>query len=342
MLQQIASLLAASKSKSSDAPSSEALERQANVDSLDVNTVRNVDAESSRPKLTARPKVEETAEHTQDKDKPISVAAARPRATEADASLFLTKFMRINITRAPVYQVSTYIPSSRLMFYILHNCNLEAVDNFYLNRAIPGFHPLFMRYYFSVLYFIQTLRAMHICGLGDINQRDFRREFLELYPPESLSIPGPLLNYFKTICCSQPAETFYGKVCPTLPSSSLLGSADGFKTSLLPGNHYVNLVPQIPLILAMMSDMLGSPTGAANKGYGYSPVSSSDTTTANATFGGQTFDCTDKTTWPDNNAWALIAPGIEWPIELDGTQNATAQSRFSRLGFILPKLYCKS
>jgi hypothetical protein len=336
MLQQIAALLAANKDATTDAPSTRALEQQANVDSLDVNTVRNVDAESTRPKLTTRPKVEETAETIPASDQPITVATARSRSTEADASLFLTKFMRISLTRAPIYEVSTYIPSSRLMFYILHCCNNEAVDNFYLNRAIPGFHPLFMRYYFSVLYFIQTLRAMHICGLGDINQRDFRREFLELFPPETLSIPGPLLNYFKTLCCSQPQETYYGKVCPTLPNPGSLGAQNGFQTSLLPNLTYANLVPQIPLILAMMSDMLGTPTGAANKGYGYSPVDKTDVTSTTATFGGRTFDCTDKAAWIDNDAWAFIASGIEHPIELDGSQNQSAQSRFSRLGFPLP------
>jgi hypothetical protein len=336
IMQQIAALLASQKNANTDAPSTQALERQANVDSLDINLVRNVDAESTRPKLSAQPKLEPAPYNEQDTDKPIASAAAREKQTDSDASLFLTKFMRITITRAPLFIVSTYVPSSRLMFYILHSCNSEAVDNFYLNRAIPGFHPLYMRYYFSVLFFIQTLRAMNNCGLGTAEQRSFRRDFLEVYPPEALSIPGPLLNFFKTLCSSQPAETFYGKVCPLLPEAANPGSPTGFKDSLLPDARYANLLPHVPLILAMMSSMLGSATGASDKGYGYAPISKDDTTSTNSTFGGRTFDCTEKGEWTDNDAWALIAPGIEWPVELDGTQNAAAQARFRRLGFTLP------
>lgn len=336
IMQQISALLANNKASNTDAPSTTALERQANIDTLDVNLVRNVDSESSRPKLSAQPKVEPAPYTEQENDKPISTAAARTKQADSDASLFLTKFMRISISRTPLFKISTYVPSSRLMFYILHSCNSEAVDNFYLNRAIPGFHPLYMRYYFSVLFFIQTLRAMHGSGLGSPAQRSFRRDFLEVFPPESLSIPGPLLNYFKSLCSSQPAETYYGKVCPLLPNASNPGSSKGFKDSLLPNKLYANVLPHVPLILAMMTAMLGTATGASDKGYGYAPVDKDDTTTTNAIFGGRTFDCTNKGTWTDNDAWALSAPGIEWPIELDGTQNAAAQSRFNRLGFTLP------
>lgn len=314
------------------------LEGQANVDTLDVQKVRNVDAEMPNPKLRAKSQVT-PANEQKERDVPeTQEITARPRKEEPSSSLFLTRFMRVSLATDPDYRHSKYRPSSRMMFYILHAMNLLAVDNFYLNRALPNFHPLHMRYYFSVLFYIQTLRAMSLTGITYASYQTFLDQFLTQFPPEALAIPGPLLHVFKTICSSQPKLLFLGRVRPHFTAT--IGLADGISTYLVPNNDQSSVLPNVPAIFAYMRRLFLDPALADST---VIPIDGSTPVAANNAMaicaGSAAYNCStaaDVAAWTQRQAAGLQSPGIEWPVECSHEQNMSARTRFARLGFTLP------
>lgn len=185
------------------------------LDELHLGTTRDVDLESPAPKLTTVSVPSAAAIATP--SKPKSAADAAPPAEFSSASDFLYDFKTVHINYKIRKTVSTFSPCSAMMMFILHHINLLLCDNFYFKRNAPDYHPYLLRYYFSILFFIQCFRAMDTCDLLDGEQHDILTRFLNSYPLESLVIPGPLLHVFKSICSSQAEFPQYGKVCPKIP-----------------------------------------------------------------------------------------------------------------------------
>lgn len=186
------------------------------LDPLKPKSFRDVDSESTIPKLESQSKP--TSAALPSKPAPKTIADGPPPSRALDASDFLFPFLTTRITHPNRKRLSTYIPCSHFMFYIIHHLNDLLIDNFYFKRSCPEYHPYILRLYFGILFYIQTLRAMNDVGLLNSTRYEFLTRFLDAHPLESLSIPGPLLPLFKTICTSQPEYGNYAKLSPTLPN----------------------------------------------------------------------------------------------------------------------------
>nr|BCD56394.1 putative coat protein [Lichen partiti-like RNA virus sp.] len=284
--------------------------KDAGADSLEtVQPARDIDAESTKPRIQTVAKPATTKD--KDREHPIQEATPQHSTSDANASDMLETVMRVYIVRPSRFKVSTYVPSSLKMFYILNSMNLVIMNNFYAKRSMPALHPLPVRIYFSILFYIQILRCMSFTRRITQDQQDFITRFLSAYPPEDLHLPGPLLALFKTLSTSQPEDTSFGKVCPAFISN--LGPED--KSSVIESTYTASwLLPQVPILLAMNYTLANLPQTQASESQ-WSPIRPGNANlTAPVNFMGYNYPV-DKTTWPADKAWALVSPGIEFPLE---------------------------
>nr|UTE99550.1 coat protein [Lichen partiti-like RNA virus sp.] len=301
------------------------LSKDAGTDSLEpVQPSRDIDAESGRPRVTQT--VAPVTTKLPITEPSAKLASETHSVTEADASAMLETVMRTWIIRPTRYKVSTYTPSSLRMFHILNCMNTILMNNFYARRSMPALHPIPVRIYFGILWFIQTLRCMKFAHRIDQDQSDFIVRFLNAYPPEDLHIPGPLMLVFKSISTSQPEDKSFGKVCPHVPD--YLGPE--VKEDLIINNDSTVLLPQLPLLYSMNHILVNLPGNVASENQ-WSPVKPGQGNLPNAvTFMGHTF-AQDRTTWSNRHAWALSSPGVEYPIEA----NAAIMDSYRQNAFIL-------
>jgi len=292
-------------------------ERSTGAPSLDPLAVRDLDAQSPVPKLTSS--IEPPQIHVTPSTQ-ISDVDVKTKKREISSATYIAHFGYIRLSRPPRLTISTYLPSSRMMFTLLHYMSMEMMHHFYLKRAVPQYHPIYLRLYVSQLFYIQVLRCMNYAGISSPRQRLFVDQFLEEFRPETLPIPGPLVNFFKAICVFSPEYASYGLVSPKLYET--LGNNDGLNTSLTVETSSPFVLPQVPLIMWYAS-WLRNPANGLQNGtgpYGFSPLTTAnenaDDLAAAINIGNVPF-LQHKANWPDRNAWALRSPGLEYSIEQD-------------------------
>lgn len=285
------------------------LTQSAGTDSLEpVQPARDIDAESGRPRV-AQTTIPASTKRSEP-DRSAHEEAKTRNVDEATASTMLETVMRVYLIRPSRFKVSTFIPSSRRMYTILHSMNQVIMNNFYARRSMPALHPLPVRIYFGILFYIQTLRCMYAVNRIDSDQADFINRFLSVYPPEDLHIPGPLLLLFKAISTSQPEDTSFGKVSPAFPDFIGPENKDALHTSA----GMSSFLPQVPILMAMNFNLANLDPGV-NSVSQWSPIKpGSSDLPADVTFMGHTF-ARNRSSWSDHSAWALSTPGVEYPIE---------------------------
>jgi hypothetical protein len=284
------------------------------LDELHLDDYRDVDSESPAPKLTATTITSPTPQPGKEKDK--SAADASPPAEFSAASDFLYEFKSIHVNYAPQKKTSTFLPFSTMMMFILHHINLLLCDNFYFKRNCPDYHPYLLRIYFSILFFIQNLRAMDTSNLLDGEQHNILTKFLNAFPLESLVVPGPLLHVFKSICSSQAEFPQFGKICPLIPYD--FGPNDR-STGPGPDQHNWTL-PTIAGIFDTINILKDLVTEKDAPTRNWTPQLNTKKEKVAFTLNGESYD-KDPSKWTNLQAWLLLAPGIEYPCEADRKLN---------------------
>nr|BDV50551.1 MAG: coat protein [Flammulina alphapartitivirus 1] len=229
------------------------------------------------------------------KDMPKEKVDSKSSASYDEASDFLQSFKHLTIRYPPAKKVNVFVPNAVIMFLIVHQINNILADKFYFLRTSPDYHPILVRIYFGVLFVVQTLRAMHAANiLTGQNQYDFLMRFLDAFPPETLSIPAPLLHVFKSLCASRPEIDQLGFVCPFLPTAF-------YDDRLSAGNFkdHIHMIPDIPGMLSLLSLL------KTEKIYG----KSKQPDIKGKSFRGLSFDA-DVAQWSSDAAWSLLFPGI--------------------------------
>nr|WGH72965.1 MAG: putative coat protein [Trichoderma gamsii alphapartitivirus 1] len=259
---------------------------------------------------------------------PKSSADAKTGATPEVASDILAPFMGIRISYASRKKLSSFWPSSSMMFYVVHLMNARLVDHFYFKRYCPSYHPYILRLYFAILFYIQCLRAASDVNALPEDQHQFLIRFLQAHPSESLPVPGPLLTLFKSICTSQPEIQSYGKIYPRIPPSPGPERRSEFRLD----NSVSFFQPNVPGIFALLTHLDGVINGANPI---YPPKGKHIPVTATATnpevFGFHTFPVpTDRS---DAEKWSLNSAGLEFPCEADSKLNESFAERYEDFDF---------
>jgi hypothetical protein len=116
-------------------------------------------------------------------------------------------------------EVSTFVPNSAMLYYVLHEMDLSLLGNRQWSSKLPRWTPLHDRVYYGILFYIQTLRCMKEAGKISTDLRQFLFSFEQNYPLESLVIAGPLIPFFKALTVCSPPYPEYGLVTPVIPNS---------------------------------------------------------------------------------------------------------------------------
>nr|USJ75202.1 capsid protein [Medicago sativa alphapartitivirus 1] len=256
--------------------------------------------------------------------------AVEPKAPTV-ASDILAPFAGIHITYAPRLSTSSYSPSSLMMDYIVHQINSNLVDNFYFKRTSPDYHPYIIRLYYGVIFWVQCIRAGHYVGELDMSKHQFLVRFLDAHPLESLTVAGPLIPLFKTLCASQPEIPTFGKVYPRLPAVVGPNRRDEF----IKNDITSNLLPNVPGIFALLEHLNGiiNPTPPADPAYPKKGMHIPVTATANQAtiFGHHTFPVPAERT--NRDRWALCSSGLQYECEADARLNEAFAERYSKFRF---------
>lgn len=280
----------------------------------------------SQPTVTAQSTTSAARDFPKPQQKSTADAVERPSPTVA--SDVLVPFCGTHIVYASRKKLSYYIPSSLMMDYIVHQINFNLVDNFYFKRSAPDYHPYVLRLYYAVVFYIQCLRAGHDVGALDISQHQFLSRFLDAHPPESLTICGPLIPLFKTLCTSQPEILTYGKLYPRLPAPI----GPNRRRDFIRDSPDAFCLPNVPGILALLED-LNSKINANQPVYpkkgAHIPVTS-DAHQA-IVFGHHSFPVPDERS--DLEKWSLCSSGLQYPCEADARLNEAFAERYSNFDF---------
>jgi hypothetical protein len=284
---------------------------------------RDVDKESPAPKLTnsnTRPPSESKTLNVEKSD----METSKP-PVELTSSDILYPFLTTRIIRTNRKRDSTFVPSSRMLSYLTHLINDELVDNFYFKRSCPEYHPYILRLYFGVLFVVQTLRAMNEANRLDSDSFEFLDRFISAHKLESLSVPGPMLPFFKALCVSDSEIPNYGKIVPVLPFP--LGPDQRSNMMVLNPSNY--LIPQVPGIMALISSLdatvNGTPPSYPPKRW--IPVNGNVATS----FNGHAYDTAAN--WSNDEAWSLDLPFLEYPCEASKKLNEEFSERIADFEF---------
>jgi len=325
-----------SKALSSDKPFESDLMQAANIESLNIARPRDVDSESAKPRLQTQvvpinrkePETEKRAER-----KPAV-------KTETAASDMFLPFMRNTLISVIEPTPSFFVPSSIMMFYIIHEMDYIMCQNYYFNRSTMYYHPYISRLYFSILFYIQVLRAMNKAGALERKAKLFLEQFMDDFPPESLSIPGPLIPFFQAIAVTQPNDTNMGKVYPYVPTTGLGPRRTSDRIVDTPSRW---LLPNVPLLYGFIARITSQEAKASATTNGstqtikeypspWNPLLSlsADATTrtdVQPTINGTPWS-SDPNNWDDTTAWSLSSPGVNYPVESNDEQN----KKFTKYG----------
>ncbi|KAK3205384.1 hypothetical protein Dsin_019430 [Dipteronia sinensis] len=172
--------------------------------------------------------------------------------SDMDITAMLSPYSDITIlykTRGPY----TYIPSSKMMYYIIHNMNHLPCDNpSFIRRVCPDFLPYILFLLLRRNLLDTIFRVQHI-DLLNYKWHGFLSLFMSTFPTKSLPIPEPLLVLFKTLCVSQSELPYFGVVSPTLPN--IVGPSPCIMFTK--PNIYANMLPNIPAIFALLEHLNG-------------------------------------------------------------------------------------
>ncbi|XP_050224102.1 IAA-leucine resistant 2 [Mercurialis annua] len=245
---------------------------------------------------------------------PLSKNIADGLKPEAGLEM-LQAYKGVRINYEARKNVSTYVPSSLMMDHIVHLINSTLLDSFHFRRACPDYHPYILRLYYAVLFIIQVMRASRHANILSAEGSQTLSYLLDVFPPESLPVSGPLLELFKTLCCSQPENPTYGLVSPRLPIP--LGPATRRDFMLTAAEHHI--IPNIPGIMALIADLNDKINPASDNQAVYPakgkhiPVSS--TATSATVFGHHSFGAAATRTTAYK--WSLCSSGLQYPCEAD-------------------------
>lgn len=295
-----------------------------------IDATRNVDAETAKPRLPpARPSPEPSTSKEEQKPHKSKNKAVKPTAPTSELHPILLPFMRYPLQGKTRPEVSTFIPSPYMMYYIVHLMDDVIRKNTYFRRQQDAWHPFVSRLYFGIIFMIQTLRAQVKSSKAPPAHVRFLKKFLLDYPPEQLAVPGPLVTLFESLAAAKPTSSLEGFVTPVLPS--VFGPIHA-RTLIDYNQDNIQqlLLPNIPVLLGF----LGTITSAqANAVPDYSQVATFNDTAAR-TLNGHVFNANN---WTPAERAALHTPGLLHLVETDANANINFNLYGRRLSLPIPQ-----
>lgn len=135
----------------------------------------------------------------------------------SDGTMYLA-VRTLQILQIPRDEISTYVPSSQMMFTTIAMMDeIMHTNRYWQNRSLR-WNPMASRLYYGILFIMQTIRCMVYAGIAPPALKHLLRDFEEDFSYEDLPIAGPLMPFIKALTVCQPPNPEYGFVTPRVPS----------------------------------------------------------------------------------------------------------------------------
>lgn len=304
--------------KPAEKPAPESKPQEDNIKEA-IDKLRDVDKESDKPKKHAPPEPKPTKAPS---PKPTP-GSSKTDVPKSETTGTIMPYLRSDMRGISNPRTSTYVPSAYMMYYIVHLMDNIMRKNYYFRRSQDAWHPLISRIYFGILFIIQTIRAEISCGIASSKKIQFYSRFARDYSPETLFVPGPLVNTFEHLAPSRPEFSLDAFVCPTIPDT--IGPATAETVLTYDVNHnYALLLPQLPLLYGFYHTLISALPNAI-------PHYANANTFANNvdhTINGHIFNAGN---WTNTERSALLSPGMLYPTESNNDIDTAAHENGQNL-----------
>nr|QLC36767.1 capsid protein [Sarcosphaera coronaria partitivirus] len=145
--------------------------------------------------------------------------------------------------------INSYIPNTLAMFAILRESGMYAYDNYVMLKRHPDYLDYAVVCYYSIIFYIQILRAQQAAGKLSGGDRSFLNRFKDKFPYESLPVSSILFPFFSTIVATLPTDVKYDWIIPTYAADMFKRSYSGNFTT---GDGGCFIQPQVPYMLRIL------------------------------------------------------------------------------------------
>lgn len=284
--------------------------------------IKDTDVENPAPKDAPGPAAPPS---NKGKDSQKQEVDASPRPELEEASDMMALVPVTYIPRRIKYVHNQFVPNLAAMFWILYTMDSIVIRKFRARRSAQLLAPPMNILYFAELVCIQVARCQSYARQFQNSEDEvFLDTFLKRYPPETISIPGFLLPFFKALTTYIVQNEQYKRVSPRFPFAAFSSPAHGTDYHWSSSTTCGAIFPCLPLIVAMAIKfkaqmMKASPKVADFKTLewflGSVATGKTDEFTTRVDLGYVEFN-KDCKTWTANNVSCFNCPGLAYPLPL--------------------------
>jgi len=274
----------------------------------------------------------------QKSDQPSTEPTAKRGSDEHES--FWTLETSYDIEEETYSAINEWTPNCQAMFQILRQSGSLVFNN----RVMVKHHPEYLDYavacYYSVIFYIQILRARQAADLLSGTDSSFLRRFNRKFKDEELPIAGILFPFFSTISSTLLEDSKYNWIVPRIAEENFFATMANYS----PARGSVYLQPMVPYMLGNLRYAI-SP---ALKGHYYDPMSNTDASlmhfndydefvphrisaTAVNLYG---MNFTRGTAGTIANTTVFSAAGVDYPFRSDADQLSLAQPKWRTSSFM--------
>ncbi|BCY26961.1 coat protein [Rhizoctonia oryzae-sativae partitivirus 5] len=161
---------------------------------------------------------------------------------------FWEQELDVRLEEETLDEINYYSPSAIPMMRILRITGRFTSSNTQMLKYFPTYCHYATLIYYSVLFYIQILRARRQADAITGVERKFLKRFEATYKPEALPIAGQLFPFFSTIIATQIADGKYDWVVPQIVPGIFYATMDAFA----PGDGGCYLQPMVPYMVGLL------------------------------------------------------------------------------------------
>jgi hypothetical protein len=146
---------------------------------------------------------------------------------------------------------NSFVPNALGMFAILRESGMYAYDNYTMTKRHPDYLDYAVVCYYSILFYVQILRAQQAAGKLSGGDRSFLNRFKDKFPFNTLPVSSILFPYFSTLVATLPPDVKYEWIIPTYATDMFRANYSG---NFTPGNGGCFIQPMVPYMLRILRD----------------------------------------------------------------------------------------
>jgi len=172
-------------------------------------------------------------------------------------SMFWDTTIGYSMSKVTYSKISEFVPNAVPMFRLLNDGLKLVQESNWVQKHERRFNPYAVKVGYSVLYYLQILRARQKAGVADGYEAGVLSRFSKKFSEEQINIPGFLYPYFCTLVACEPEDRKYNWVIPTYNDGQtdvpFQMSFDGTTVTYNDANGLGLITPHIPGMLMMLS-----------------------------------------------------------------------------------------